>query len=55
MFVDERVEGHPVPPAGGEVVDVDVWISGQEEEIRACDDALLVIFTSLHIHSVMLV
>lgn len=32
MFVDEGVEGHPVPPAGGEVVDVDVWISGHEKK-----------------------
>ena len=35
VFVDEGVEGHPVSPAGGEVVDVDVWISGQEEEVTA--------------------
>lgn len=35
VFVDEGVEGHPVPPAGGEVVDVDVWISGQEEEVNS--------------------
>lgn len=27
MFVDDGIEGHPVPPAGGEVVDVHVWIS----------------------------
>lgn len=33
VFVDESVEGHPVPPAGGEVVDVDVLISGPEEEV----------------------
>ncbi len=35
VFVDESVESHPVSPAGGEVVDVDIWISGQEEEITA--------------------
>lgn len=34
VFVDESVEGHPVPPAGGEVVDVDVGISGEEEECQ---------------------
>ena len=27
MFMDEGVERHAVTPAGGEVVDVDVWIS----------------------------
>ncbi len=30
MFVDEGVEGHPVSPAGGEVVDVDIGIPAQE-------------------------
>ena len=27
VFMNEGVEGHSVTPAGGEVVDVDVWIS----------------------------
>lgn len=31
MFVDQSIEGHPVSPAGGEVVDVDVWISERED------------------------
>ena len=35
MFVDEGVEGHPVSPAGAEVVDVDVWIPGQKEETHS--------------------
>lgn len=33
VLVDESVEGHPVPPAGAEVVDVDVLIPGTEEEV----------------------
>lgn len=28
VFVNQGVESHPVSPAGGEVVDVDVGISG---------------------------
>lgn len=31
MFVDEGVEGHPVPPAGGEVMDVDIRISAKKK------------------------
>lgn len=27
VFVNEGVEGHSVTPAGGEVVDVDIWIA----------------------------
>lgn len=42
MFVDQGVEGHPVPPAGGEVVDVDVGIPEQEvrgdEQLRIDSD-----------------
>ena len=30
VFVDEGVEGHAVPPAGGEVMDVDVGIPGEK-------------------------
>lgn len=31
VFVDERVEGHAVPPARAEVVDVDVGIPEEED------------------------
>lgn len=44
VFVDEGVEGHPVSPAGAEVVDVDVGIPGQEQEVTARQ----VLFTSQH-------
>ena len=27
VFMNESVEGHAITPAGGEVVDVDIWIS----------------------------
>lgn len=30
VLVDEGVEGHPVPPAGREVVDVDIGIPEEE-------------------------
>lgn len=30
VFVDEGVEGHAVPPAGGKVVDVDVGVPAEE-------------------------
>lgn len=33
VLVDEGVEGHPVPPAGGEVVDVDVGIPEEETHL----------------------
>lgn len=34
MFVDDSVKRHPVPPAGGKVVDVDVGISAEKEVVR---------------------
>ena len=33
MLVDQGVEGHPVPPAGGKVVDVDVGIPEEETQL----------------------
>lgn len=33
MFVDESIKRHPVPPAGGKVVDVDVGISAEKQEV----------------------
>ena len=33
VFVDEGVEGHPVSPAGGEVVDVDVGIPEEQTHL----------------------
>ena len=51
MFVDESVEGHPVSPAGGEVVDVNVWISGPEEETRTENKKILKTpFKNVHNH-----
>lgn len=29
MFVDESIECHPISPAGGKVMDVDIGISEQ--------------------------
>lgn len=40
MFVDEGIKCHPISPAGGEVMDVDVGISEQKAEVRV----LFVIF-----------
>lgn len=31
--MDESVEGHSVTPAGGEVVDIDIWISVQNTDM----------------------
>lgn len=47
MFVNEGVERHSVTPAGGEVVDVDIWIAAKKHRSRLAHTISLIMQTAV--------